>query len=168
MSNKLSIMAIPLSRGLFALVDGEDYEWLIQRKWYASKSGRSFYALAWKNLGQQKGKRLSMHREIVNPPIDMEIDHINDNGLDNRKVNLRICTSKQNIQNKRSYCNSTSQYKGVSWKQSRKRWIAIIKQDGRNKFLGSFRNETKAAKAYDMAAKQIFGKYARLNFLEQK
>jgi hypothetical protein len=107
-----------------------------------------------------------MHREIIRTPRHLVVDHINHNGLDNRKANLRPATRAQNNYNrliiKRK--DSSSKYKGVSWKKEYKKWQAQIYVNGQFKFLGYFEDEIQAAKAYDEAAKKYYGRFACLNF----
>ncbi len=109
-----------------------------------------------------------MHREIIHPPGHLVVDHINHNGLDNRKANIRPATRSQNNFNrlivKRE--DSSSKYKGVSWRKRKMRWHARIHVNGEYKFLGYFKDEIHAAKAYDEAAKKYHGEFAVLNFTE--
>jgi hypothetical protein len=108
-----------------------------------------------------------MHREILNPPGHLMVDHINHNGLDNRKANLRLATCAQNSYNRRQgRKNKSSKYTGVSWKQWTKKWAAIICYKKKNIIVGYFENEIQAAKAYDKAAKKYHGEFASLNFME--
>ncbi len=152
---------IPLTQDKFAIVDEEDYEWLCQYKWHASKKGRTWYAAS-----QRSKKRLTMHRVILNAPKGLVVDHINHNGLDNRKENLRLCTYAQNSQNSRPHnrLNKWSQYKGVTFDKKRNYFKALIQHNKKKYFLGSFKNEIKAAKAYDKKAREFFGEFAYLNF----
>jgi hypothetical protein len=101
---------------------------------------------------------------IMNTPPHLVCDHINHDGLDNRRAYLRNCTIKQNNANSRSAKNASSKYKGVSWNKTRKKWAAYIKKDYKQLYLGLFENETEAAKVYDKMAKKLFGKFAQLNF----
>ena len=163
----LAFIGIPLSRGLYALVDGEDYERLKRWKWYADKGGHTFYAVR-KTGSYLCRKTIPMHQMILNIPKGLEADHINHNGLDNRKQNLRICTRKQNQQNQQKVkYKCTSKYKGVYWHKTAKKWYAQIKCDGKENYLGSFGNEEEAAKAYDKAAKRLFGEFASTNLRKE-
>jgi len=91
------------------------------------------------------------------------IDHINQNKIDNRIINLRSCTKQENSMNRRSNKNTSSKYKGVSWHKNAKKWMAKIKIDSKAKHLGYFQTESDAAKAYDKAALEHFGEFACLN-----
>lgn len=156
--------SIPLTHGKFAIVDDEDYEWLMQWKWQASEKG---YATRTQWVGNGKQKRISMHRLINKTPDGLETDHINGNRLDNRKCNLRTCTNAENQQNRRKKEGTTSVYKGVHWNSKDKRWYALIKHDGKTTYLGSFKNEIDAATTYNKAASEIHGEFARINNLRQ-
>jgi hypothetical protein len=106
-----------------------------------------------------------MHNLVINIPDGMFCDHINRNGLDNRKANLRPATHTQNIWHRRKFKPySRSKYKGVDFAKDMKRWRARIRVNGKRIYLGSFKNELEAAKAYDHAAKKYHGQFASLNF----
>lgn len=154
---------IPLTQGKFAKIDPEDYIWLAQFRWHCKINKNSIYAVRSITISGRT-KRIYMHRLIVNTPSHLLCDHINHNGLDNRKANLRNCTIKQNNANSRSAQSASSKYKGVSWNKRRKKWSAYIKKDGIQLNLGSFDNQIDAAKAYDKAAKKLHGQFAALNF----
>jgi hypothetical protein len=105
-----------------------------------------------------------MHREIMNAQLGECVDHISRDGLDNRKSNLRICTVSQNGMNRRGKIGGTSKFKGVSSPSMTSKWVANIRVNGKNKCLGRFENNVDAAKAYDVAAKEYYGEFARTNF----
>jgi hypothetical protein len=151
---------IKLTYGKFAIVDAEDYERLSKYKWCAVEKARNWYA---KTLDKD-GKRLSMHRIVAGAPKGLLVDHINHNGLDNRKPNLRLCTSIQNQQNKRPRSGCTSKYKGVYWHKDRKKFCAKIHLNKKAIHIGYFKDEIEAAKAYDKKARELFGEFAYLNF----
>jgi hypothetical protein len=156
---------IPLTQEKYAIVDPEDFERLNKHKWHASKWGNTFYAIRCAGP-RNKTKYIRMHREIIHPPDHLVVDHINHNGLDNRKANIRPATRAQNNYNRLNIKsdNSSSKYKGVSWRKRRKRWRACIYFNGKYRFLGYFKDEIQAAKAYDKAAKIYHGEFATLNF----
>ncbi len=157
---------IPLTHGKVALVDDQDYNWLSQFKWRAQKSGKrpdAFYAV--RNITINKRRTtVQMHRQIMRPPKGLEIDHKNNNGLDNRRSNLRFCTRSQNMANSRGHSKRRSSFKGVSFHTQFKKWRAIITQNKKNHHLGFFKSQVQAAKAYDDRAKELFGRFACPNF----
>ena len=154
---------MPLSQGKFAIVDAEDYERLKQYKWHVDKGDSTNYAAR-----GIVGKNFRMHREILGAPKGLVVDHINHNGLDNRRSNLRLCTVRQNNMNRRPSRrkNKWSRFKGVSWDKQRRLFTAYIQQDGKMVRLGRFESEVEAAKAYDKKARELFGEFAYLNFPE--
>jgi hypothetical protein len=157
---------LPLSRGLTAQVDDEDFEALNKYKWSALKGWRTFYAVRRITLPDGKQHLLLMHREILKetPPYPIaEIDHIDGNGLNNVKTNLRPCSRSENQKNKRKKRNASSQYKGVIRDKVRGKWRAEIKIDGKRVYLGRFEYEADAARAYNFAAQKHHGQFARLS-----
>ena len=157
---------IPLTQGKYAIVDLEDYDRLRKYKWYAQKNIHTIYAVrSLTNGKKEKRKNAYMHHLVINIPDGMFCDHINHNGLDNRKANVRPVTHTQNVWNRRKFKKpSRSKYKGVDWATDMKRWRARIRVNGKRIYLGSFKNEIDAAKAYDTAAQKYHGQFAALNF----
>ena len=100
----------------------------------------------------------------MNAPAGMQIDHINGNGLDNRKVNLRLCNSSQNQRNARKRKSGTSRFKGVDWHKESKKWRARICVNRKRIHIGRYKSEFEAAQAYDKKAIELFGEFASLNF----
>jgi hypothetical protein len=157
---------IPLTKGKFAIVDPEDYDRLRKDKWYAHDSKHTFYAVKSLTNGKTLPRRnMYMHHLLIDIPPGMFPDHINHNGLDNRKANIRPATHTQNVWHRRKFkVQSRSRFKGVDWAKDMKRWRARIRVNGKRIYLGSFTDETDAAKAYDRAAKKYHGQFAVLNF----
>lgn len=157
---------IQLSQGLWALVDDEDFEWLCQWRWSASEKRKGlgeFYAVRQDRSGDRP-KMLPMHRQITGAGEGKVVDHINADGLDNQRANLRVCTQGQNNLNRRKgNGKSSTAYKGVTWHKGGKKWMGHF----RAKYLGLFDTEEKAAAAYNDAASAFGGEYARLNELEE-
>jgi hypothetical protein len=154
---------IPLTHGKFAKVDSQDYIWLSQFRWHCKINSNATYAVRTITVAGES-KRIYMHRLIMNTPPHLVCDHINHDGLDNRRANLRNCTIKQNNANARSAKGASSEYKGVTYSKRKKKWAAHIKKDGRQFNLGCFNDEVEAAKVYDAAAKKLHGEFAHLNF----
>jgi hypothetical protein len=154
------IRYIPLTRGLFAIVDAEDYEWLSRYKWYAGAAPRkrTFYA----RRSRPGGRIELMHRMIMRPPKGKVVDHINGNGLDNRRCNLRVCTQGENAQNRRRHWGRSSRFMGVS--RCGKKWQAKFRHKGHQFYLGLYNDEEEAAKARDRKALECLGESAYLNF----
>lgn len=153
---------IKLSRGYVAIIDDEDYECIAKRKWWTSYSRGKLYA---KTAFFIDGKRidLKLHHEIIVVPIGLEVDHINGNGLDNRKENLRVCVHQENTQNKitRRQDGKASRFTGVSRRNGA--WYARITKDGKTTNIGVFKTEENAATAYNIFADKLFGDFARMN-----
>ncbi len=158
-AGKNAARRIPLTQGKFAIVDAEDYYRLVKYRWSAGRNGNTFYACR-----RHGGTSLMMHRVIMDAPKHLIVDHIDHNGLNNRKANLRLCTPTQNSCNMRSFVNAKSRYKGVSFRKRGKKWIASIQYNRKPYQLGTFENEIAAAKAYDEKAKELHGEFACLNF----
>lgn len=157
---------IPLTMGKFAIVDPDDFDRLNIYKWHASKNAGIFYAR--RNLyPKRKGKpgSIPMHRQIMKAPAGFVIDHINYNGLDNRKANLRLANHSQNVCHRRKLNKSSySRYKGIYFNKRIRKWRVQISVNRKFKQIGYFKDELEAAKAYDAAAQKYHGEFAALNF----
>lgn len=153
---------IQLTQGKVALVDDEDFEWLNQWKWHAHERHNIFYAVCSSRIDGKVSKK--MHRQILNPGNDLQVDHIDGNGLNNQRINLRLCSHAQNIYNRGKLKSNTSGYIGVSWNKAKKKWSARTERNGKVFFLGYYENADDAAKAYDRHAKEFRGEFARTNF----
>ena len=163
---------IPLTMGLVAKVDPEDYERVSKYRWCAQIGRRRcgpdvYYAKNGKVRICGKWVITLMHRYIMrlSRGDKREVDHINGNGLDNRRCNLRIVSKSQNGVNQ-SYTIGSSRYKGVSWYKRRKRWVAYITKDYKRICIGYYNNEKEAAIARDKKALELFGRVAKLNLPE--
>jgi hypothetical protein len=144
------------------LVDDQDSHWL-DLPWYEHKGTNTSYART-KITRDGWHKFVFLHRAILQPTDDQVVDHINGNGLDNRRANLRLCTKAQNTCNRPGY-GKTSRFKGVSWSKRHRAWVMQIRDGDRRicQYFGKGREED-AAMAYDEHARRIFGEFAHLNF----
>ncbi|MEX0596197.1 MAG: HNH endonuclease, partial [Candidatus Paceibacterota bacterium] len=158
---------IKLTQGKFAIVDDEDYERINQFKWYYDK-GR-----ARRNIpaSENDGKRTFyyMHWGIIGKPEnDLEVDHINQNSIDNRKENLRFATHAENTRNAKLREDNTSGIRGVGFHEYSGLWYAQISIDGASKRIGYFKEKIDAIKAYNNAAIEYYGEFAQLNEIIQE
>ena len=152
---------IPLTQGKVALVDDDMYSYFMQWNYFY----RNGYAA--REITAQSGKRITiyMHREVMNAPDGMKVDHRNTGKtLDNRRENLRICTHAQNLQNTKKHRDNASGYKGVHLNKHAKKWQASVMSGGSRHYLGLFDDPKAAARAYDAKARELFGEFARTNF----
>lgn len=151
---------INLTKGAVSIIDDDDYEAISAFKWSLWKGGyaaRKFYF-------EGVERTLSMHVFIMCPPRDLWIDHINGDGLDNRKSNLRYATNSLNQANRKRLTLNTSGYRGVCFAKDTGKWQAAIKHRQHNYYLGQYDTREQAAIAYDKAAVRLFGQFAVLNF----
>lgn len=156
---------IQLTQGQVAFVDDADYEAVSQFKWCVSRKRRCFYAVRGIRKPDGTWAIQYMHRFLM--PGVAEVDHRDGNGLNNqREDNLRPATIRQNKRGfRRKSVNKTSQFRGVSWGQQRRKWQAAIMVDGKSILLGRFACEFDAARAYNEAALKYFGDFAHLNVI---
>lgn len=157
---------IPLTRGMVALVDDADYEALAANKWYSGHVPGKNTCYARRDAGGRKSRvRLAMHRVILGAGPNDLVDHVNGNGLDNRRVNLRLASNAQNRANTpKRKLDASSRYKGVSWNKARGLWRADIRVGDRQRTLGYFASEEEAARVYDAEAQKAWGEFALCNF----
>lgn len=146
--------SIPLTRGHVALVDDADFEWLSQFKWHAMKQPHTFYAT---RSARKNGKKFTvwMHREINETPDRLKTDHINGDGLDNRKANLRSVTHQDNMINNARHTAKRPQYRGVSWHKRQEKWLAQITVNCRNIYIGIFQTAELASAAYEVKRAEV-------------
>jgi len=164
-------VAIALPGGLSALVDTADAEWLSCYRWRAMRIRHTWYATRATERGGRK-RTIYLHRAVYERhhgpiPAGRHIDHIDGNGLNNLPSNLRAATNAQNLMNARPRRGS-SRYKGVDWHKASRSWRARIHPAEGEVVLGYFDNEPEAAQAYNEAARQFYGAFARLNVIEEK
>lgn len=150
--------------GLVALVDRADEALVSGFDWHPmwDRHTRSFYAIATVREGNRRVP-VRMHRLVVSANHHEFVDHVNNDTLDNRRTNLRLCSRSQNQANQRESAGKTSQYKGVRWNRECQKWQAQIGVQGKRHHLGLFTDERSAAAAYDSAARNVFAEYAKVN-----
>ncbi len=149
-----AVKQIPLGEGVYAYVDAGDYEWLSQWAWHLHGG----YAVRHEN-----GKRIYMHREIMQPPDGMVVDHANRNKVDNTRANLNVCTQQENTLHRSKRNGASSRFRGVSYNGNSGKWVARITFEGRRLFLGYFTEEVEAARAHDRKAAELMGASAPRN-----
>lgn len=166
---RITMKQIQLTQNKLALVDNENFEYLNQWKWYYMTYRNRGYAVRAIYLGggakNCKLKRIWMHRLVMNAPDNVRVDHIDNDSLNNTRVNLRFCSNQENAFNQGLAKNNKSGYRGVSWHKNHKRCYANIRINNKLKFLGSFQDSKDAASIYNLAAKKYFGEFAWLNKL---
>ena len=155
---------IQLTQNRVALVDAEDFDIVNPYSWHVCniRNSNLRYAGCMVRNGDKQVTFL-MHRMILNTPKGTEVDHINGDGLDNRRANLRVCKHSENLCNQKLVSHS-SQFKGVYWNKEKLRWRVRIKINRKEKHLGYYDSEEEAGRAYDIAARINFGEFARTNF----
>lgn len=165
---------IKLTKGKIALVDDEDYEYLNKFKWQAYKKYNNCYAgrALSRRLNNGKQKTIFMHREILSLEVgNIQADHIDHNGLNNQRSNLRVATPSQNTFNRRSHSGASSKYKGVQHHKAKYKdtvyyyWKAVIGINGKVFHIGVFKSENDAALAYNQKAVELHGEFANLNII---
>lgn len=157
---------IRLTNGMVTIIDDDDYDLVSQRTWFPIPNRNITYAATFTPL--LDSRLLFLHSFVLGKRGNVGTDHINGNGLDNRKENLRPASQRQNMMNRSKsptvdgkVCSSN--FKGVTWLKRRRRWQSRVKLIGRNYYLGEFKNEITAVRAYDIKAQHYFGEFAKLN-----
>lgn len=159
-------LTFALTKGQHTIVDKQDAHFFLDGKWLCLYRGRGKghpCAARFISVGEKKQKLVYLHRSITRCPQGYVVDHINGNPLDNRRVNLRICTQKQNAAN----VHKPAKWKGVYLRKNGKGiyWQSQIKMNGKTHSLGCFKNPVEAAAAYNKSAEKYFGEFACLNDL---
>lgn len=154
--------------GIFTMVDDEDFDFLSAFKWNPADNKDSNTLYAVRSIRKPRKTVVRMHRIILGPGALSTVDHIDGNGLNNQRSNLRLATSAENNRNLGMRRNNTSGYKGAFWDKYINRWKASIRINKIQKHLGVYADVITAAKAYDVAALKYHGEFARLNFPEDK
>lgn len=155
--------SVPLQPGLVALIDDLDAARVLAYEWVAWTNGGSNIYVRRRGWGKDPATRVYLHRFVLGAPAGMPVDHVNGNGLDNRRCNLRLATPSQNVGNQFKR-RGTSRFKGVYWHVARGNWLAQMRNPPQNQYLGSFDSEDDAARAYDAAAVAKWGEFSRPNF----
>lgn len=157
------VVFIPLTQGKVTVVDFEDYETIREGNWIAERHGKRWVVVG--TNGEFRDKLL--HRFLFPGSLPNQIDHRDRDSLNNRRLNLRAASPSQNQSNQtKQEKPCSSRFKGVSLHREKSKWLAQITVDKKRKYLGYFREEEAAARAYDSAALKLFGEFACLNFPE--
>lgn len=165
----ITVKTISLTQGKIAVVDDVDHERVAAFNWHAVKARNTFYAARSSHHPDGRRTVVLMHRFILGLAKGEEADHVDHDGLNNCRANLRPCAKKQNLRNRRKpTMKSTSRYKGVCWDIANGRWRAGIGVNRRRINLGSFTSEAAAAEAYDAAAREHHGDFAAFNFPQRR
>ena len=158
-----STREIPLTRGKVAIIDAADYERVSGYKWHACRPSKLNIWYARSHVGKRPSRRfIHLHRIILDAPDGLQVDHVDGDGLNCRRSNMRVATRSQNQANKGKYRNNTSGFKGVCLAQGR--WIAQIGHNRKVVYIGSYDTAEEAARAYDARAIELFGEFAGINF----
>lgn len=158
---------IVLTKGQKTFVSDEDYEYLMQWRWYMHNSGYACRKVRYGPRKENKTRTIFMHRVIMDcgyiTEDDIFIDHINGNKLDNRRENLRYATAAENVRNRVKAPNNTSGYKGVSYHRFTGKWQATIGANNKQFYLGLYSTPEEAHEAYKAAALELHGEFARVD-----
>lgn len=154
---------LPITRGLFAIVDLADAPLVLGVRWHAVPTLNTFYAA---RKESKKGPTIYMHRLLMEFP-ERRVDHVNWNGLDNRRSNMRLANASDNATHSKLYASNTTGFRGVCFDKSRGLYVALIQVGQQRRTLGRFPTPEAAARRYDAEALAAFGAFAVLNFPNQ-
>lgn len=159
-------VAIALSQGKLCFIDRADMGIVKNYHWFAHRNGKTFYCMT--HDWDKNGKRvfIAIHRLLINVPKGMQIDHVDRNGLNNTRKNLRECSPIENSHNKGVTSANKSGYKGVSFYTKHNKWRASLKCNGKEYYGGIYSCRIAAAYRYDQIARQVFGEFAYTNFIK--
>jgi hypothetical protein len=160
----METVIIQLTQGKEAIISASDAERVLRAgKWCAERRKDTWYAA--RNFKNERGAfaPVRLHRFIMQAPKGTDVDHIDGDGLNNTRQNLRVCTHAQNQRNRRVNSNSSLGLKGVYFDKRRKRFRAVIHLNGKRHHVGWYMTKAAAALAYDVAARKMHGDFARLN-----
>ena len=161
------LVRIPLTHGYETIIDASDLELVVKYDWFArvrhkaDGSIRTVYAVRSKKI-VRKTQMVGIHRAILNAPDGVEVDHIDGDGLNNRRSNLRLASRAQNQKNKGRPINNSSGVKGVTWCAKRGKWQAQISDANKHYNLGRFDKIEDAAAAYAAASAKFHGEFGRV------
>lgn len=147
----------------YILVSEQDYDLVYKHRWNIQKFGNTYYAMT-----KMGGKKVSMHRYILKPEPTLEVDHMNHNGLDNRRENIRVVTKAENMRNRQKTKGNRRRYKGVYFDTRVNKWVAFVNSDNKRKYLGQFKTAREAAIAFNEAALKYYGPNTWLNKIVDK
>lgn len=162
-------ITIPLPCGKEVIIDAADWPLVSGLRWSSVRGHNTYYAAATIELPDGRTTKVFLHRVLLKPPSEIAVDHKNRNGLDCRRENLRYAIGSGNEANRAKRVNGKVPFKGIVFDPRKKtgRWGALIGIGRHRTRLGCFNSAEDAARAYDAAARELFGEFARVNFPEE-